>query len=188
MEKRKNNFGKWFHCVQITFQRTNQDTAWELGREEYVVYETTEQELTLFFLWYTIQIDRHLLHIWAAAGSVLDFLHSLLFWFKFLYMSLLGLSTNSICSFGYCKIYGPIIFGNLYICTIISRYTIDLIVCVALGADMFDCVYPTRTAVSSEKFYSEKQPQLTHALKVFGCLATNVMRCKHNSNTCAPTL
>ncbi|CAB3980143.1 Queuine tRNA-ribosyltransferase [Paramuricea clavata] len=25
-------------------------------------------------------------------------------------------------------------------------YTTDLIVCVALGADMFDCVYPTRTA------------------------------------------
>lgn len=25
---------------------------------------------------------------------------------------------------------------------------IDLVVCVALGIDMFDCVYPTRTAVS----------------------------------------
>lgn len=25
---------------------------------------------------------------------------------------------------------------------------IDLVVCVALGVDMFDCVYPTRTAVS----------------------------------------
>jgi len=24
----------------------------------------------------------------------------------------------------------------------------DILVCVALGADMFDCVYPTRTAVS----------------------------------------
>ena len=24
----------------------------------------------------------------------------------------------------------------------------DLVVCVALGVDMFDCVYPTRTAVS----------------------------------------
>lgn len=24
----------------------------------------------------------------------------------------------------------------------------DLVVCVALGCDMFDCVYPTRTAVS----------------------------------------
>ena len=27
-------------------------------------------------------------------------------------------------------------------------YPEDLVVCVALGADMFDCVWPTRTAVS----------------------------------------
>lgn len=27
-------------------------------------------------------------------------------------------------------------------------YAEDLVVCVALGVDMFDCVYPTRTAVS----------------------------------------
>lgn len=25
---------------------------------------------------------------------------------------------------------------------------VDLVVCVALGVDMFDCVFPTRTAVS----------------------------------------
>lgn len=25
---------------------------------------------------------------------------------------------------------------------------IDLVVCCAMGVDMFDCVYPTRTAVS----------------------------------------
>ena len=25
-------------------------------------------------------------------------------------------------------------------------YPLDLVVCVALGVDMFDCVYPTRTA------------------------------------------
>ena len=30
----------------------------------------------------------------------------------------------------------------------LSRYAVDLVVCAALGADMFDCVYPTRTAVS----------------------------------------
>lgn len=27
-------------------------------------------------------------------------------------------------------------------------FAVDLVVCVALGADMFDCVFPTRTAVS----------------------------------------
>ena len=27
-------------------------------------------------------------------------------------------------------------------------YAEDLVVCVALGVDMFDCVFPTRTAVS----------------------------------------
>lgn len=29
------------------------------------------------------------------------------------------------------------------------RYAVDLVVCVALGCDMFDCVFPTRTAVSA---------------------------------------
>ncbi|KAI4128691.1 MAG: hypothetical protein LQ347_004065 [Umbilicaria vellea] len=33
-------------------------------------------------------------------------------------------------------------------------YPEDLVVCVALGADMFDCVWPTRTAVSSDALYS----------------------------------
>lgn len=31
----------------------------------------------------------------------------------------------------------------------LCRYAVDLVVCVALGCDMFDCVFPTRTAVSS---------------------------------------
>lgn len=31
------------------------------------------------------------------------------------------------------------------------RYAEDLVVCVALGVDMFDCVFPTRTAVSSKR-------------------------------------
>ena len=39
----------------------------------------------------------------------------------------------------------------MHACVYIARYTIDLIVCVALGADIFDCVYPTRTAVSNGK-------------------------------------
>lgn len=30
----------------------------------------------------------------------------------------------------------------------------DLVVCVALGIDMFDCVFPTRTAVNSVHFYN----------------------------------
>lgn len=29
----------------------------------------------------------------------------------------------------------------------IPSYATDLVVCVALGCDMFDCVFPTRTAV-----------------------------------------
>lgn len=81
MEKRKNYFGKRFHCVQIIFRRTNLDTAWELGKDMINWnHEEFRKILSNFFI--------------------------------------------------HC------------------RYTIDLIVCVALGADMFDCVYPTRTAVS----------------------------------------
>ena len=30
---------------------------------------------------------------------------------------------------------------------IICRYAVDLVICSAFGVDMFDCVYPTRTAV-----------------------------------------
>ena len=34
-------------------------------------------------------------------------------------------------------------------CWFIYSYAVDLVVCCALGVDMFDCVYPTRTAVGS---------------------------------------
>ena len=36
-----------------------------------------------------------------------------------------------------------------YHCYSFFRYAIDLVVSSALGADMFDCVFPTRTAVST---------------------------------------
>jgi len=32
-------------------------------------------------------------------------------------------------------------------------YAIDLVVCSALGCDLFDCVFPTRTAVWTDLFY-----------------------------------
>lgn len=32
-------------------------------------------------------------------------------------------------------------------------FAADLVVCVALGIDMFDCVFPTRTAVSVILYY-----------------------------------
>ena len=38
-----------------------------------------------------------------------------------------------------------ILINNL----LFSSYAVDLVVCCALGVDMFDCVYPTRTAVST---------------------------------------
>ena len=37
-------------------------------------------------------------------------------------------------------------------------YPEDLVVSVALGADMFDCVWPTRTAVRSRHSPPEFQP------------------------------
>lgn len=33
-------------------------------------------------------------------------------------------------------------------------FSADLVVCVALGIDMFDCVFPTRTAVRNNISYS----------------------------------
>lgn len=36
-------------------------------------------------------------------------------------------------------------------------FALDLVVCSALGSDMYDCVYPTRTAVRvSDSFYKSR--------------------------------
>lgn len=35
-------------------------------------------------------------------------------------------------------------------------FAVDLIVCSALGIDMYDCVFPTRTAVSTYRVYIER--------------------------------
>jgi tRNA-guanine family transglycosylase len=35
-------------------------------------------------------------------------------------------------------------------------YAEDLLVCIALGVDMFDCVYPTRTAVRPRETETNK--------------------------------
>ena len=37
----------------------------------------------------------------------------------------------------------------------------DLVVCSALGADMYDCVYPTRTAVSQSVGNSQTELLIT---------------------------
>lgn len=43
-----------------------------------------------------------------------------------------------------------VLYSNIrtYMILMFCRYAVDLVVCVALGCDMFDCVFPTRTAVS----------------------------------------
>ncbi len=38
-------------------------------------------------------------------------------------------------------------FGSSYQWFGCNRYAVDLVVCSAFGVDMFDCVYPSRTAV-----------------------------------------
>ena len=47
-------------------------------------------------------------------------------------------------------------------------YPEDLLVSVALGADMFDCVWPTRTAVSSKS-------NLHHLFKVLSVTSDNLL-------------
>ncbi|KAM6330523.1 queuine tRNA-ribosyltransferase catalytic subunit 1 isoform 2-T2 [Alca torda] len=37
-------------------------------------------------------------------------------------------------------------------------YATDLVVCVALGCDMFDCVFPTRTALKNQQFAKDFRP------------------------------
>lgn len=40
----------------------------------------------------------------------------------------------------------------------------DLVICTALGIDMFDCVFPTRTAVIIQNHMFEK---VAHLCKIF---------------------
>ena len=42
-------------------------------------------------------------------------------------------------------------------------YPLDIVVCVALGADMFDCVYPTRTARFGTALIESGQMRLSHS-------------------------
>lgn len=45
-------------------------------------------------------------------------------------------------------------------------YPLDIVVCSALGADMYDCVYPTRTA----RFGTALVPEvIVFFLPLFGC-------------------
>lgn len=48
-----------------------------------------------------------------------------------------------------CVLFFNFLFQLNWFLLIVCRYAVDLVVCVALGCDMFDCVFPTRTAVSS---------------------------------------
>jgi len=53
------------------------------------------------------------------------------------------------------RAYAPVQPGISGICCMcVHRFAVDLVVCVALGCDLFDCVYPTRTAVSHVKSLS----------------------------------
>lgn len=40
-------------------------------------------------------------------------------------------------------------------------YPLDIVVCSALGADMYDCVYPTRTARFGTALVPEVMPSLS---------------------------
>lgn len=42
-------------------------------------------------------------------------------------------------------------------------YPIDILLCSCLGVDMFDCVYPTRTARFGTAFTAYGNIKLTHA-------------------------
>lgn len=41
-----------------------------------------------------------------------------------------------------------IFHAHIVMYTFNVRFVVDLVVCCALGVDMYDCVFPTRTAVS----------------------------------------
>ena len=55
--------------------------------------------------------------------------------------------------------------------TITVRFAVDLVVCSALGVDMYDCVYPTRTAV--RKLITGFSPLKTIITHSFGCRNIN---------------
>ena len=48
----------------------------------------------------------------------------------------------------YCMGVGCVcVCGVCLLIVLAHRFPVDLVVCSALGVDMYDCVYPTRTAV-----------------------------------------
>ncbi len=56
--------------------------------------------------------------------------------------SRVSLTSSETVLFHYSQV---VVVDCLFMC---FSYALDLVVCVALGCDMFDCVFPTRTAVS----------------------------------------
>ena len=53
-----------------------------------------------------------------------------------------SIDSDSLCSFcSHTHTHTHTVSGFAF------RYAVDMVVCVALGVDMFDCVFPTRTAV-----------------------------------------
>ncbi len=56
--------------------------------------------------------------------------------------SRVSLTSSETVLFHYSQV---VVVNCLFMC---FSYAVDLVVCVALGCDMFDCVFPTRTAVS----------------------------------------
>lgn len=56
-------------------------------------------------------------------------------------------------------------------------YPLDIVVCSALGADMYDCVYPTRTA----RFGTALIPEVTHSFRKWHLLGF-VWRLSWSSN------
>lgn len=54
-------------------------------------------------------------------------------------------------------------------------YPLDIVVCSALGADMYDCVYPTRTA----RFGTALVPEvIDSALKLFESFLVTIVQTK----------
>jgi Queuine tRNA-ribosyltransferase len=65
-------------------------------------------------------------------------------------MLLLVLKVRKWCSFlTIIEIWNDAFLFPTLFCSILCQgvgYPLDIVVCSALGADMYDCVYPTRTA------------------------------------------
>ena len=123
-EKRKMCSGELSLSALTYCLVTDRDTAWELGETPCLHKFRQVAKQKNYFLVFS--------HCSSYSLSLLVFIHPT--------------AIVIVCG---CCVYSDCISIRCYhsLSLSLNSYSVDLVVCSALGVDMYDCVFPTRTAV-----------------------------------------